>query len=639
MLKWYSFIRGYYRPKLKGFQLATRRSQVRRTLQHEIDSAGEHLLREAFVSLGWVVNRVEHDYGVDFDIQVFQDGNATGEWFKVQLKSTQATQYSQDGSLISQSIDFPHSRHYSIDIRDPLFIIHADVKTHKTFWHAPQLDRDLRGILLQSNPPSTLTIKIPTKNELPASIRSLLTALGQIYMVLGAARAAEAPVADFARVVTELGHQERYAHEFQEKIDALKLFEIHASFKAGDIRKAREGVNRILQNDESSSESKFSALLQDELISWLEYGKSDLPQSELGKIRLRTSLRLRSLAKKGNPALKLFSLIAVKAAELEILAHRDLGLVMNWKGHAEAGHSLVAIGFFVERAESVRRVVTKYNQCLRLVRYSTNSPHLWALSKPLLRIVEGFAIFFIQLRKENTPAIFDQYFKSALSLCRLASDIAESNHDDDDLAYTAATAMLLFNSNPSEIQTFVAEVLAKIQGEEQKRVAQEVIARATKRVKGEHVEGDTPATTTQIIQNRATALGIDLLDDASPATKLVRLGIKDADPARVLAHCAHTFVSIAPPRDDLTATLSILLQLPSVGLKVLHCDLHGYSVEGPSLDPVCESFKSKYCDTCPDRSSRPSDWQYSDEWQREENLRHSDFMARFLIERVLRHKT
>jgi hypothetical protein len=157
-------------------------------------------------------------------------------------------------------------------------------------------------------------------------------------------------------------------------------------------------------------------------------------------------------------------------------------------------------------------------------------------------------------------------------------------------------------------------------------------------MKGEHVEGDTPATATQIIQNRATALGIDLLEDASPATRLVRLGIKDAVPSRVLAHCGRTFVSIAQPRDNLTATLSILLQLPSVGWKVLHCDLNGYSVEGPSLDSVCESFKSKYCDTCPDRSPRPSDWRYSDEWQRDENQRHSDFMAKFLKERALQRK-
>src|SRR5712691_3044587 len=50
----------------------------------------------------------------------------------------------------------------------------------------------------------------------------------------------------------------------------------------------------------------------------------------------------------------------------------------------------------------------------------------------------------------------------------------------------------------------------------------------------------------------------------------------------------------------------------------------------PSLDSICESFKLQYCNTCPDRSPRPSEWEYSDEWQQQEKLRHRDFMAKIL---------
>lgn len=65
-----------------------------RPRSHVIDSQGEDQLREIFHSEGWVVNKIASDYGIDFDIQIFEEGKATGEWFKVQLKSSENTQYS-----------------------------------------------------------------------------------------------------------------------------------------------------------------------------------------------------------------------------------------------------------------------------------------------------------------------------------------------------------------------------------------------------------------------------------------------------------------------------------------------------------------------------------------------------------------
>jgi hypothetical protein len=610
--------------------------QLERPPEHEIDSAGERLLRDVFEPIGWAVNKIEHDYGVDFDVQIFKDHKATGEWFKVQLKSSQVTRYSGDGSFVSQRLDLGHAKHYSCEIRDPLVVIHADVKNRKTFWYAPQLDGELKRIVSGPNPPSNLTVRIPKENELPRSLTGFLTALEQVQIILGAARVIDAPVADFAQAITGQGEQEKCIHEFQDKIDGLRLEKAHMLFRAGSLQEARERVNQILQNSDSSIESRFSAILEDELISLREYFQSDIPQSELGQIHLRTSLRLRSLTRKGNPALKFFSLIALKAAELEILTFRDFGLLLNWKGHAASGNPLMAIGFYIERVESARLVTEKYNQCLRLARNAAKSPHLWALPRALLRIVEGLATFFI-LRGEDHPGILDAYFTSAMRLCRLAADTAAWNGDDDVLSHAATTAMLLFKGQPDEVQNFVNEILGKIQGAEQKRLTQEALERVARRRRGEDVEGDIPATTAQVIQNRATALGIDLLNDTNPAAKLVRLGIKDADPGRVLAHCQHAFVSIGLPTDTLVVALSGLLQLPSIGAKVLHCDLHNYAVEGPSLDSICESFKSQYCNTCPDRSSRPPEWKYSDEWQQQENLRHGDFMAKFWMEKTPRH--
>ena len=61
-------------------------ASMKRPVQHEIDAAGQRLLREVFESFGWVVNAIENDYGADYEVEIFEQGASTGAAFKVQLK-------------------------------------------------------------------------------------------------------------------------------------------------------------------------------------------------------------------------------------------------------------------------------------------------------------------------------------------------------------------------------------------------------------------------------------------------------------------------------------------------------------------------------------------------------------------------
>ena len=46
--------------------------------EHDIDREGKQLLRNALESLGWVVNEVQEDYAIDYNVQVFDEGSPTG---------------------------------------------------------------------------------------------------------------------------------------------------------------------------------------------------------------------------------------------------------------------------------------------------------------------------------------------------------------------------------------------------------------------------------------------------------------------------------------------------------------------------------------------------------------------------------
>ena len=108
-------------------------------------------MRAIFEPLGWAVNKIQADYGIDFDIQIFEQHQATGEWFKVQLKSSESTEYSTHGDFISETLPTSHAAHYSAEIADPIFLIHADVRAKKifglllSFRHpSPKMTRELR---------------------------------------------------------------------------------------------------------------------------------------------------------------------------------------------------------------------------------------------------------------------------------------------------------------------------------------------------------------------------------------------------------------------------------------------------------------------------------------------------------------
>jgi Domain of unknown function (DUF4365) len=107
--------------------------------EHDIDLAGQLLLRQAVAELGWIVNFVTQDYGVDCNIQIFEGRAPTGSWFHVQLKSSGSTKYSSDGTFISQELSTSHARHYALGMRQPVFVVHADVKEKTVRWYSPQL--------------------------------------------------------------------------------------------------------------------------------------------------------------------------------------------------------------------------------------------------------------------------------------------------------------------------------------------------------------------------------------------------------------------------------------------------------------------------------------------------------------------
>ena len=603
---------------------------MKRPKSHIIDSIGEQQLRGVFEPQGWAVNKItEYDYGIDFDIQIFIEGQATGDWFKVQLKSSETTDYSTTGEFVSQQLGIDHAIHYAEQLQEPILIIHADVKEKRTFWYSPQLDKTLSAALAKPSRPQAITVRIPSKNELPRTLPEMLLALERVQVLRGALTVKDSPVGLFAETIRKHGNQAELVRSFKEKIDAFILYKAHDLFRSGEFEAARSELETILVSKESSVESKFSAIIEEERITWVEASRKGVSQSELPKIHLQTSVKLQKLTRKGPPALKFYALIAKKAAELEVLTFRNFGLYLNLQNQLQVGSPVLATALYVERLSSARQIAKKYAQCIRLAQYATRSRHAWALPSALLRIVEAIPCFTIRLGHERKAADVRAYLNSALQLCRLAAEIAAEVHDDQSLTKAVSTAMLLYPSIPVDALKFAEETITKIKDPEEHNTADLLLRRALARFRGEKQEGDIDTTDEQIYENMAAALGINMGDPNDPIAKLVRLGIYDLNPGRVLTGCEHSFVSLSGPITIFAGFLAHQLHLPTMASKIIHCDLHNYAVRGRTLDSAYSLFKERHCDKCPDRCPRPDSWQWSEKWQDEENRKHVEFMMRF----------
>jgi hypothetical protein len=578
-------------------------------------------------SFGWVVNDTQRDYGVDSNVQVFEKKSATGAWFHVQLKSSASSQYSADGTFVSQGLSLDHARHYALEMRQPIFLIHADVASKKVYWCAPQLDKQLSESIRNADAKS-VTIRIPTVQILPTTAPEFLKALGNIHLALANREITSSSNSSFSDSLKHVPNQEAFYRAYQEKNNILKLRKIADFYIQREYEQARTRAVAVSNDPDASIEAKIWALTQLGDIDSAIAFRSDRPQAEIPMALLVHARSLQELTKRGPAYLKFYALIMRSSAELGVLVHRYHSLFLAELQHAETfDNPMLALSLFAERSEVTRRVVAKYNQCLRLVRYAANYPGRWMLSRALVGIVNEIGHFLVTLRSENKPATAKAFSRSAFRICKLSAWISEDAHDEEGTAFALLGALVTTNSADTEEYQWALETAKKLPDATIRADVLLKLERATKRWAGERVEGDYHGDSIwQIIQNMATALGIDINDDSNPLVCFLRVAAKDNSSERVLATCEHILDSLGAAGPT-ARRIKQLFNITTAGFKVIHCTLHNYHVEGKDLDSAHAEFKKRHCDLCSDRKPRPEGWRGTEEEIRRIRSLHRGFVA------------
>jgi hypothetical protein len=607
---------------------------IQKTEQQDVDFEGRRLLNQALAPLGWVLNRIEDDFGIDYDLQVFVEGNADGLWLKIQLKSSASSNLSSDGSFISQQLSLDHAKHYALELREPAFLVHADTKTKKVHWYAPQLDNELIRRLADGSISVAATVRVPTRNLLPDTARDLLEVVGKVSVVLANRTLANTSVSSFAESLKYQPGEDSLREEFQLKNDVLKLRRIHELLGARQYTEARTRARVVTSDPDASLENRFWAEMNIGIIDWADAVNKNRPQSELPLIYLENARTLQALAESGPSHLKFFALICRKAAELDKLARDNWGLTILLHQHlGRAGNPLMAPSVYAAQAISTIRVIRKYNQCLRLARYASHFKGRWILPSALTRIPQSAGSFISRIGRLTLTEIdgsANQFRSSALQICKLVAWIGEESGDQEVIALATSAALLPVNSRETDEFKWSVRTLDRISDPDIKSRAIQLIERHVARWTGRAFETDSyrgdPAR--QLMENAAASLGIDPSDENNPLVRSLRLAAKDNTPARILKTCEHILSSMGAT-GPMARKIEILFGIQTAGSKIIHCALHNYHHEARGIDSAFAEFRLQHCDSCPDRSPRPVDWQWTEAFQEEFNAKHGKFVRDF----------
>jgi hypothetical protein len=96
---------------------------VKRPEQHVTDSEADGIFRGVFAE--WSVNGSQRDYGWDYVVEVFRNGESTGFLFNGQLKGSRHTEYSAGETFVSQELQIDSANYLARQLRQPTFLFHA----------------------------------------------------------------------------------------------------------------------------------------------------------------------------------------------------------------------------------------------------------------------------------------------------------------------------------------------------------------------------------------------------------------------------------------------------------------------------------------------------------------------------------
>ena len=581
----------------------------------------------AVVPANWALRSQEdqEDYGIDYEVELTTASDqATGFIFKIQQKGVESPNWTSNGQVLSFSgIETSKLEYYLNHLKIPAIFVVVDVSAGGCYWIDLQGNVSVENRLSEAKRTNqkTLTLHVPSKNKIPGTIDDLLRSVEHIQGHLTIASLKGMPVPDAYAVIDKEPDLDELERVLQVQQVLVRSAKTQRLIDSGMMNDAFELNLRSFRNESESTEARFSAAL--DLIRVALLGSrsrsSARAAEELIRLRLDVSHELVSVVYSApSPRhLRRYAVFLARAARLRSRIDQDLGILMSRKVQTRTADQFTQWMTKGAQHKSTEQVVTEFRKCQRHVLAALQQRTWGLLCQMWIELTDVAIPFLIRLRQDDLATGADaivEWLDDVGEVCVLA---AERANDQRSLEMCALNHMRLgFGSDDVPTRVSRAKLIsAKLDDDARERVQQGVddIAEGLMSQKD---DSNSPLSSDELyshFRHIARGLGVDIDDPNDDIAYIIRVGIADANPERVLRHCQRLHVSI-----DSYGIPAEMMGLPTAGSKSLHCIKHGCRMTGVSLDRLSEMFQRLNCATCPDLMPHDPQWTWSDSWQREQ---------------------
>ena len=582
----------------------------------------------------WIFRSQEdqEDYGIDGEIELANESdNATGFIFKAQIKGQEAVSIIENGTIASFNIKLERLRYYMQEVEIPVILIVVDVTTNKIFWKSLQDDSQLRESmkLALNNSQKTIAIHIPVTDTLPEKHEELLASVeaNMNWLRASALSRMTSPIETMIKkspdtLIAEMLEKSKQMnfHLFSETFERL--------YVSGEFDALFDNAKDVLNSATEKVETRFCAGLYIERV-YLQ--KVDPRSEEYQRLCFNLYVLLIALVResKAKEHIRLYSILLLRSIKLKISVDADYHYYLSAKMSQNDDLTKWVVDF--SRSQVVLKAAKEVEKVVHLINRIIFSGNKYLLLEALPRIGSKVAIFAHRLSMDG----LDEQSNYLYAWMKFSIDLSINLSKELDQENFIAEILILnsiFKINTPEADFHLDESfeLAKLIKSESIRVSvTDTIAKIKADIKKSN-EDASPEDELKFFRERAKALGFNYDDPKDEMGQIIKQGLKDYNPERVIKDCENLIVFPSSAQ----GIPAKMLGLPSAAMKWVHCIKMGHAMGGWDLDNIYKSpieafgFENQYCRSCEHKNPRPSDWHWNSKWQNEEMRKHKDIIAK-----------
>lgn len=598
---------------------------MKRSFSHRIDKRAQNIF-ESNCPDNWSLQKPTEDYGIDYYIRVFDDevGEATEIFFAVQLKGVKEFKESENFfkfSMKSDTLNF-----YLTKVSFPVFLVVVDINRSELCWLF--LQKYINETLNNENPnwknQQTVTLYIPkcnnSKNINQIADYSLNAAQYCNLLVNG--------VADF-----EIEFKVKNIINNSEKLDLLKkqqskLYDgetkiafdlITDDNNFEDSKNVFFSIYNRTKDDDEHVESHIKSIIG--ILVFYEWGDEKNREVLFNYINEGFDL-----SKKHDLAYLQHYFYGVCLEKLCYILQSQIPMIVD------KSKIMVQNGAFNNILAEInnQRIIDHNNKIISV--YSDFFNNLMAcLQCNEIHVFAELLQMLIKMHLHNVSVIYyysdikelNPVFNQIENLISILSTVNEKLQEVILDYYILDDKVLYHYYKKDNYCNQVVDEYIQLSERNNHKNFLERAKNLKKSIKHplKYHDSNFKASDEQIIEyyNKLfESEGIDIDDPDDRIAKILRIGLKDMNPERVLKDCIH--LEIAPGAHGFVAEMFGLL---SAGNKILFCKYRG-GIEGQDLDNTYNVFKREFCSGCEYKSKRDDDWRWG---ETESKLRSDEFKS------------